>query len=162
MDDREQISGPISREDYCSVLNNRPLLISIRGDIQAIKTQLLAGQYPCSLSKLIKNGNEDIKPKFELPRTKTVDLRQHWNFVQADVPNKNTGFLLRTLEYLFALISLDVDYFEVRILSFIVMQIVRNQKPMQASVSRGSSWPRKVIVFFYASEFFLSDSQSSA
>ena len=62
---------------YCSVLNNRPLLISIRGDIQAIKTQLLAGQYPCSLSKLIKNGNEDIKPKFELPRTKTVDLRQH-------------------------------------------------------------------------------------
>ena len=84
---------------YCSVLNNRPLLISIRGDIQAIKTQLLAGQYPCSLSKLIKNGNEDIKPKFELPRTKTVDLRQHWNFVQADVPNKNTGFLLRTLEY---------------------------------------------------------------
>ena len=73
--------------------------MSIRGDIQAIKTQLLAGQYPCSLSKLIKNGNEDIKPKFELPRTKTVDLRQHWNFVQADVPNKNTGFLLRTLEY---------------------------------------------------------------
>ena len=62
---------------YCSVLNNRPLLISIRGDIQAIKTQLLAGQYPCSLSKLIKNGNEDIKPKFELPRTKTVDLGQH-------------------------------------------------------------------------------------
>ena len=89
-----------ARNAYCSVLNNRPLLISIRGDIQAIKTQLLAGQYPCSLSKLIKNGNGDIKPKFELPRTKTVDLRQHWNFVQADVPNKNTGFLLRTLEYL--------------------------------------------------------------
>ena len=29
------------------------------------------------------------------------------------------------------------------------------------ALSRGSSWPRKVIVFFYASEFFLSDSQSS-
>ena len=77
MEGESSLKKNLSTTGYCSVLNNRPLLISIRGDIQAIKTQLLAGQYPCSLSKLIKNGNEDIKPKFELPRTKTVDLRQH-------------------------------------------------------------------------------------
>ena len=48
---------------YCSVLNNRPLLIIIRGgDIQPIETQYLAEQYPCSISKLIKKGIKDTKP----------------------------------------------------------------------------------------------------
>ena len=39
---------------YSSVLNNRPLLIIILGDIQAIKTRYLSDQYLCSLSRLIK------------------------------------------------------------------------------------------------------------
>ena len=30
-----------------------------------------------------------------------MDFRRNWNFVQANVPNKNPGFLLRTLEYVF-------------------------------------------------------------
>ena len=62
---------------YCSVLNNRPLLIIIRGDIQAIETQYLAEQYPCSISKLIKSGIKDTNPKFELSRTITVDFTMH-------------------------------------------------------------------------------------
>ena len=62
---------------YCSVLNNRPLLIIIRGEFQAIETQYSAEQYPCSISKLIKSGIKDTKPKFEQSRTKTVDFRRN-------------------------------------------------------------------------------------
>ena len=96
---------------YCSVLNNRPLLIIIRGEFQAIETQYSAEQYPCSISKLIKSGIKDTKPKFEQSRTKTVDFRRNWNFVQANVPNKNPGFLLRTLEYIMQL-ALKSTYYE--------------------------------------------------
>ena len=62
---------------YCSVLNNRPLLIIIRGEFQAIETPYSAEQYPCSISKLIKSGIKDTKPKFEQSRTKTVDFRRN-------------------------------------------------------------------------------------
>ena len=73
--------GPSAMPDhvslYCSVLNNRPLLIIIRGEFQAIETQYSAEQYPCSISKLIKSGIKDTKPKFEQSRTKTVDFRRN-------------------------------------------------------------------------------------
>ena len=62
---------------YCSVLNNRPLLIIIGGEFQAIETQYSAEQYLCSISKLIKSGIKDAKPKFEQSRTETVDFRRN-------------------------------------------------------------------------------------
>ena len=87
-------------EPYCSVLNNRPLLIIIRGDNQSIKRWLFGKQRPSLYLKLISHWKLGICPKFELLRTETIEFRTKWNFIWANVPNSHTGLLLSTLQYL--------------------------------------------------------------
>ena len=60
---------------YCSVLNNRPLLIIIRGDIQSIKTWHFSKQSPSMSFGLFPHEKLGIYPKFELHKTKTCSKR---------------------------------------------------------------------------------------
>ena len=87
---------------YCSVLNNRLLLIIIRGDIQSIKTWHFSKQSPSISFRLFPHEKLGIYPKFELHRTKTVEFRTKWNFIWANVPNSHMGPVIKhtTVHYI--------------------------------------------------------------
>ena len=92
--------NPPFEKQYSSVPNNRLLLTIIRDDFLNFQTQLLGEQELCYLLSFVWNWEKGMQSKFELNRTKAVDLRRIGNFNQANVLNNHTWLLLGTQEYL--------------------------------------------------------------